>query len=147
LIHWSSRPATKGSLAFERDADLLVRFPEASLFKIERALALFMVVSWRIGRMMRLGRISPDLPASLMFEPDEIKAAYVLSKKTKPTAPPRLNEVVRRVAAKRVVKFLEGQDMQSYLSNDLVRSAVERQSRPSVIIACASTAGRHPIER
>ena len=33
-----------------------------------------------------------------MFDPDEIKAAYVLTKKPTPTLPPRLNEVVRRVA-------------------------------------------------
>jgi hypothetical protein len=70
----------------------------ASLPKIERALALFMVVSWRIARLMRLGRTCPDLPASLMFDPDEIKAAYVLTNKPAPTLPPRLNEVVRRVA-------------------------------------------------
>ncbi len=70
----------------------------ASLRKIDCALALFMVVSWRIGRMMRLGRACPDLPASLMFEPDEIRAAYVLTKVALPTTPPRLNEVVRRVA-------------------------------------------------
>jgi hypothetical protein len=70
----------------------------ASLPKIERALALFMVVSWRIGRLMRLGRTCPDLPASLIFEPDEIKAAYVLTKKPTPAAAPTLNEVVRRVA-------------------------------------------------
>ena len=30
-------------------------------------------------------------------------------------------------AANRVFKFLQGQDLQSYLLNDLVRSAVERQ--------------------
>jgi len=70
----------------------------ASLPKIERALALFMVVSWRIARLMRLGRTCPDLPASLMFDPDEIKAAYVLTQKPLPAVPPRLNEVVRRVA-------------------------------------------------
>lgn len=70
----------------------------ASLPKIERALALFMVVSWRIARLMRLGRTCPDLPASLMFDPDEIKAAYVLTNKPKPPRPPTLNEVVRRVA-------------------------------------------------
>ena len=70
----------------------------ASLPKIERALALFMVVSWRIARLMRLGRTCPDLPASLMFAPDEIKAAYVLTNKPSPSAPPSLNEVVRRVA-------------------------------------------------
>lgn len=69
----------------------------ASLPKIERALALFMVVSWRIARLMRLGRTCPDLPASLMFDPDEIQAAYVLTKKP-PPAEPRLNDVVRRVA-------------------------------------------------
>ncbi len=70
----------------------------ASLPKIERALALFMVVSWRIGRLMRLGRTCPDLPASLVFDADEIKAAYVLTKKELPSEEPRLNEVVRRVA-------------------------------------------------
>lgn len=70
----------------------------ASLPKIERALALFMVVSWRIARLMRLGRTCPDLPASLMFEPEEIQAAYVLTQKPLPAAPPSLNDVVRRVA-------------------------------------------------
>ena len=57
-----------------------------------------MVVSWRIARMMRLGRTCPNLPASLMFDPDEIRAAYVLTKKPLPHARPSLNEVVRRIA-------------------------------------------------
>jgi hypothetical protein len=61
-------------------------------------LTLFMVVSWRIARLMRLGRTCPDLPASLMFELDEINAAYVLTKKPPPAAPPNLNDMVRRVA-------------------------------------------------
>ena len=70
----------------------------ASLGKIERALKLFKVVFWRIERMLRLGRTCPNLPAFLMFDPDEIRAAYVLTKKPPPPAPPSLNEVVRRVA-------------------------------------------------
>lgn len=70
----------------------------ASSPKIERALALFMVVSWRIARLMRLGRTCPDLPASLMFDPDEIRAGYILTKKPLPALPPSLNEVVRHVA-------------------------------------------------
>ena len=41
----------------------------ASLAKIERALILFMIVSWRINRLMRLARTCPDLPATLVFEP------------------------------------------------------------------------------
>jgi hypothetical protein len=33
----------------------------SSLERLERALALFMVVAWRIARLMRLGRTCPDL--------------------------------------------------------------------------------------
>ena len=47
---------------------------------------------------MRLGRTCPDLPASLMFDPDEIKAAYVLTNKPPPHAPPSVNDMVRRIA-------------------------------------------------
>lgn len=70
----------------------------ASIEKLERALVLYMVVAWRIARLMRLGRNCPDLDAQLMFEPDEWKAAYILNKKSLPDKPPRLNEVVRLVA-------------------------------------------------
>ena len=70
----------------------------ASLAKIERALAPYRVVSWRIARLMRRGRTCPDLPAALMVEPDEISAAYVLIERPVPSTPPSLNDVVRRVA-------------------------------------------------
>jgi len=70
----------------------------ASINRIERALALFMVLAWRIARLMRLGRTCPGLDAGLMFEPDEWRAALILNRKAPPAAPPRLNEVVRLVA-------------------------------------------------
>ena len=66
--------------------------------RIERGLALFLVVAWRIQRLMRLGRLAPDLPAELFFSPDEVQAAYILNKKKPPKDPPRLNAVVRLVA-------------------------------------------------
>ncbi len=66
--------------------------------RLERALALFMVVAWRIARLMRLGRTCPDLDAALLFEQDEWQAAYILNRKKVPKTPPRLNEVVRLVA-------------------------------------------------
>ena len=66
--------------------------------RIERALVLYMVVAWRIARLMRLGRSCPDLDAQLMFEPDECKAAYILNQKKLPDKPPTLNEVVCLVA-------------------------------------------------
>ena len=70
----------------------------ASIDKIERALTLFMVVSWRIARLMRLGRTCSDLPATPLFDPDEIRAAHVLTRKPMPDKPPSLNDMVRRAA-------------------------------------------------
>jgi len=60
--------------------------------RVERALVLYMVVSWRIARLMRLGRTCPELDASLFFDADEIRGAYLLSKKPRPTKPPTLNQ-------------------------------------------------------
>ena len=71
---------------------------------LERALALFMVVAWRVAYLMRLGRICPHLDASLFFDPDEIRGAYLLTKEQRPDRPPILNEVVRLIA--RVGGFL-----------------------------------------
>jgi len=70
----------------------------STMERLERALALFMVVAWRIARLMRLGRTCPDLDAALLFERDEWQAAYILNRKKVPKTPPRLNEVVRLVA-------------------------------------------------
>lgn len=65
--------------------------------RIERALALYLVVSWRIAHLMRLGRTCPDLDATLFFDPEEIEAAYLLREKT-PPARPRVNDVLRQIA-------------------------------------------------
>lgn len=71
--------------------------------RIERALALYLVVSWRIAHLMRMGRTCPDLDAKLFFDPDEIQAAYLLNKTLAPPSP-SLNAVVRMIA--RVGGFL-----------------------------------------
>ena len=65
--------------------------------RIERALALYLIVAWRIAHLMRMGRTCPDLDARLFFDPDEIQAAYLLNKKLAPPAP-KLNDVVRMIA-------------------------------------------------
>ena len=70
----------------------------ATMERIERALALFLVVAWRIARLMRLGRAVPDLDAALLLEPEEWQAAYILAKKPLPKQPPRLNAVLRLIA-------------------------------------------------
>lgn len=70
----------------------------SSLARLERALALYLVVAWRIARLMRLGRTCPDLEAELFFAPEEWQAAYVMMNKPLPNRPPGLNAVLRLVA-------------------------------------------------
>jgi hypothetical protein len=65
--------------------------------RLERALALFLVVAWRVTYQMRLGRTCPDLDADLFFDPYEIRAAHLLTKTPMPVQP-KLNEVLRLVA-------------------------------------------------
>ena len=64
----------------------------------EHALILYLIVAWRIARLMRLGRTCPEMDAALMFDRDEWQAAYILNKIKPPEKPPTLNEVVRLVA-------------------------------------------------
>ena len=66
--------------------------------RLQTALALYMVIAWRINRLMRLGRTLPDLPADLVFEPDEWRAAFILNKKPPPKQTPTLNTVIRLIA-------------------------------------------------
>lgn len=66
--------------------------------RLQTALALYMVIAWRINRLMRLGRTLPDLQADLLFEPDEWRAAFILNKKPVPKQVPPLNTVVRLIA-------------------------------------------------
>lgn len=65
--------------------------------KLERAIAMYLVVAWRIAHLMRLGRTCPDLEASRFFDWAEIRAAYMRSK-AGPPAKPTLNEVLRLIA-------------------------------------------------
>ena len=67
--------------------------------RVERALVLYMIVAWRIVRLMRLGRTCPDLDASLFFDADEIRGAYLLAKKARPNKPATLNQMVRLIAS------------------------------------------------
>ena len=70
----------------------------STITRLEKALVLFMIVAWRIARLMRLGRTAPDLDAALLFSPEEWQAAYILSKKRPPKHPPKLNTVIRLIA-------------------------------------------------
>lgn len=66
--------------------------------KIELALAVYMVVSWRLARLVRLGRTHPDLVATALFTDEEWKGAYILAKKPIPKSPPTIRQVIRQIA-------------------------------------------------
>jgi len=66
--------------------------------RLERAIALYLVVAWRIARLMRLGRNCPELPAELLFGPDEWRGVHLLLQKPIPEQAPSLNTVLRMVA-------------------------------------------------
>ena len=70
----------------------------STLQRLERTLILYLIISWRIARLKHLGRTSPELDASGVFEAEEWQAAYLLAKKPVPTHPPPLYEVVRLIA-------------------------------------------------
>lgn len=66
--------------------------------RLETALAMYLIIAWRINRLMRLGRQLPELPAELFFEDIEWQAAFILNRKKPPKEPPKLNTVVRLIA-------------------------------------------------
>ncbi|GAC1422055.1 MAG: hypothetical protein NVSMB6_23640 [Burkholderiaceae bacterium] len=67
--------------------------------RVERALVLYMIVAWRIARLMRLGMTCPDLEASLFFHPDEIRGAHLLAKKARLTSARTHNQMIRLIAS------------------------------------------------
>lgn len=67
--------------------------------RVERFLAVALIVAWRTLYVTRLGRDFPDLDCEAVFEPSEWKAVYqVTQKRTPPKTPPKLQVMVRMVA-------------------------------------------------
>jgi len=69
-----------------------------SVAKLELALAVYLVVSWRLARLVRLGRIHPEWCADLFFTETEWAGAYILNQKKPPKKPPKVRDVVRLIA-------------------------------------------------
>ena len=51
---------------------------------LSRALALDMMVAWRVLLLCRLGKARPDLPASVLYSPEELAILEVLKKNSPP---------------------------------------------------------------
>ena len=66
--------------------------------KLEVALVIYLVVAWRLAHLMRLGRVQPDLPASVALDQTEWQAAWQLAEKPPQKKMPTVRDVVRRIA-------------------------------------------------
>ena len=66
--------------------------------RLERAIAINMVVGWRVQLMVRLGREVPELPRELLFSDGELRVLAVFARSRKLPPPASLGEAVELVA-------------------------------------------------
>lgn len=67
--------------------------------RIERALAVYLVVAWRIGLLMRLGRACPEWDAERLLTREEWQAAWIVARKKPPAKTPTLRQALHKIAA------------------------------------------------
>ena len=67
--------------------------------RLRPALAMYMIVAWRVLYVTLLGRECPELPCDLVFDTKEWQAIHLVTTQTKPPdKPPDLNTIVRMIA-------------------------------------------------
>jgi hypothetical protein len=63
------------------------------------AIALYLIVAWRVHYVMKLGRQCPDLPCTVVFEDEEWMAVWTIQRhEPLPAQPPSLGDMVTMVA-------------------------------------------------
>jgi Transposase Tn5 dimerisation domain/Transposase DNA-binding len=67
--------------------------------RIERALAIYNVVAWRLLYTTYVARLEPDLPCTAVLEEDEWQALFIVgAARALPQKPPSVREAVRMIA-------------------------------------------------
>ncbi len=70
-----------------------------TLERLERALVIYLIVSWRVLYLVTVGRDCPELPCEVVFDPEEWRAAWIVAHRCPPPpTPPNLGEMVRLIA-------------------------------------------------
>lgn len=70
----------------------------ATLERLERGLAIYLIIAWRILLLVTLGRELPELDCEVLFTPEEWRAAWIVGRRqAPPDSPPSLGEMVRLV--------------------------------------------------
>ena len=71
-----------------------------TLERLEPALALYLIIAWRVLYLTMLGRTCPELPCDAVFAEDEWHAVYIVThRQPPPETAPSLNDMIRMVAA------------------------------------------------
>ena len=77
------------------------RIEELQLEKLERlepALALYMIIAWRVLFLTMLGRACPEMPCDVVFAAAEWQAVYLVTQRQPPPdTPPSLDQMVRMI--------------------------------------------------
>lgn len=67
--------------------------------RLKPAIALYMIIAWRVLYLTMLGRKCPNISCDTVFDTEEWQAVYIVTKKAHPPKePPRLNEMVKMIA-------------------------------------------------
>jgi len=69
------------------------------LARLEAALALYLIVAWRVLTVSSTARAHPEAPCTTLFSAAEWRALYTLKRRQAPKAPPPLGEFVRLLAS------------------------------------------------
>jgi len=68
--------------------------------RLKPAIALYMIIAWRVLHLTMLGRKCPNLPCDVIFDAQEWKAVYMVTRHEEPPKqPPALNEMIEMVAS------------------------------------------------
>jgi hypothetical protein len=68
--------------------------------RLKPAIALYMIIAWRVLYLTMLGRKCPNISCEAVFDREEWQAVYIVTKQAPPPPkPPRLDEMVRMVAS------------------------------------------------
>ena len=70
-----------------------------TLDRLEPALAVYLIIAWRIQYLTVLGRTTPDLPCDAVLDPAEWRAIYVaIHRRPPPVIPPPLPAMLGWIA-------------------------------------------------
>lgn len=68
--------------------------------RLKPAIALYMIIAWRVLYLTMLGRKCPNLSCDAVFDTEEWQAVYIVTKRTHPPKqPPPLNEMIKMIAS------------------------------------------------